>query len=107
MFDKITTRIRRLCEGLDQRFVDPVRIAQEVVTGVYPGVTTAQLDNLASETAYHRNTEHPDYAKLAARIEMSNLQKDTKPLFSDTITDLYNYIDPKTGETAGVISERV
>jgi len=49
-FDKITKRISTLCEGLDSQ-VDPIAISQKVVQGIYPGVTTSQLDELAAETA--------------------------------------------------------
>lgn len=106
-FDKITRRIGNLCKDLDCKFVDPVVVAQGVVTGLFSGVSTSELDTLAAETAAYMSTEHPDYAKLAARIAISNLQKDTLPSFSETIDMLYRYVDPKTGLPASSISERV
>lgn len=84
-FDKITARIKKLCYGFEPKHVDPVRVAQKVVAGVYDGVTTAQLDDLASETAAFLTTQHPDYGRLAARIAVSNLHKQTDKSFSDTM----------------------
>ena len=106
-FDKITKRIVKLCDGLNKRYVDPVIVAQGVVRGLFSGVTTSELDNLASETAAYMSTEHPDYAKLASRIAISNLQKDTPHSFSEVIEMLYNYIDPKSNLPAGFISEKL
>ncbi|CAB1111582.1 unnamed protein product [Ectocarpus sp. CCAP 1310/34] len=107
MFDKITARIRRLCWGLDERYIDPVLVAQKVVQGIYSGVTTWELDTLAAETCAYMNTEHPHYARLAARISVSNLQRATSPSFADTVEELYAYVDPKTGRQAGYISDEV
>ncbi len=104
-FDKITARIKKLCYGLDQNYVSSIEIAKKVILGLYDGVTTTELDNLAAETAATMATVHPDYAQLAARIAVSNLHKNTKKSFSVTMKDLFNYIDPKTGEKAGLISE--
>ncbi|PIU00470.1 MAG: ribonucleoside-diphosphate reductase subunit alpha [Bdellovibrionales bacterium CG10_big_fil_rev_8_21_14_0_10_45_34] len=106
-FDKITSRIKKLCYGLNSKFVDPVEIAMKVIQGVYDGVTTSELDNLAAETAAYLTTKHPDYATLAARIAISNLHKVTKKSFSEVVEDLYNYIDPKTNEPAPLISDGV
>ncbi|KAJ3188589.1 Ribonucleoside-diphosphate reductase large subunit [Gaertneriomyces sp. JEL0708] len=104
-FDKITSRIMKLCYGLDMNFVDPAEVAQKVIQGVYQGVTTVELDNLAAETAAYLTTKHPDYAVLAARIAISNLHKETKKQFSQVMEDLYNYVNPKTGNAAPMISE--
>ena len=106
-FDKITKRIGKLCDGLNKQYVDPVVVAQGVVRGLFSGVTTSELDNLASETAAYMSTEHPDYAKLASRIAISNLQKDTPDSFSKVIDLLYAYIDPKSNLPAGFISEKL
>ncbi len=103
-FDKITARIEKLSYGLDPRYVSTVDIAKKVITGIYDGVTTVELDNLAAETAASLTTSHPDYAKLAARIAISNLHKTTSKSFSNTMKRLYTYIDPKTGENASLIS---
>ena len=102
-FDKITARITKLCYGLNMDFVSPIDIAKKVIQGIYDGVTTTELDNLAAETAAMMSTIHPDYAQLAARMAVSNLHKNTKKSFSDTMEDLYNYIDPKTNKKAGLI----
>lgn len=104
-FDKITARVKKLCYGLDANYVDPIEIAKKVIQGLYDGVTTTELDNLAAETAASMATNHPDYAQLAARISTSNLHKNTNKSFSNTIQKLYDYIDPKTGEKAGLISD--
>ncbi|MEJ2003814.1 MAG: ribonucleoside-diphosphate reductase subunit alpha [Cyclobacteriaceae bacterium] len=106
-FDKITARIEKLCYGLDTNFVDPVDIAMKVINGIYDGVTTVELDNLAAETAASMTTKHPDYAQLAARIAISNLHKVTSKSFSNTMKRLYTYVDPKTGENAPLISKEV
>ncbi len=95
LFDKVTARISKLCYGLDMNFIDPVEISQKVIMGIYPGVTTKELDNLAAETAAYLTTKHPDYAILAARIAISNVQKETLKQFSMVVEKLYNYVNPK------------
>lgn len=104
-FDKITARIRKLCYGLDAQFVDPIEIAKKVILGLYNGVSTSELDNLAAETAATLATIHPDYAILAARIAVSNLHKNSRKSFSESMEILYNYIDPLTNEKAGLIGD--
>lgn len=104
-FDKITARIEKLCYGLDQRYVNPVEVAMKVINGLYDGVTTQELDNLAAEIAATLTTKHPDFAKLAARIAVSNLHKVTSKSFSNTMKRLYTYVDPKTGENAPLVSK--
>uniref|UniRef100_A0A674B2X6 Ribonucleoside-diphosphate reductase n=1 Tax=Salmo trutta TaxID=8032 RepID=A0A674B2X6_SALTR len=94
MFDKITSRIQKLCYGLNSDFVDPTQITMKVIQGLYSGVTTVELDTLAAEIAATLTTKHPDYAILAARIAVSNLHKETKKVFSDVVEDLYNYVNP-------------
>lgn len=106
-FDKITARIEKLCYGLNQQHVDPITVARKVIEGLYDGVTTTELDNLAAETAAMLTTKHPDYALLASRIAVSNLHKNTRKSFSQTIHALYNYIDPKTGQKAQLIADDV
>ena len=106
MFDKITARIRKLNYGLNP-LVDPVRVAMRVIEGLYDGVTTSELDNLAAEIAATMTTTHPDYAKLAARISVSNLHKNTKKSFSETMEDLYKYVNPRTGKKAPLLSDEV
>ncbi|TND09923.1 MAG: ribonucleoside-diphosphate reductase alpha chain [Bacteroidetes bacterium] len=106
-FDKITARIQKLCYGLEPVHVGPVDVAMKVIQGIYPGVTTSELDNLAAETAASLTTKHPDYALLASRIAISNLHKNTLKSFSKTMEILYNYIDPKTGQKAALISDEV
>ena len=106
MFDKITARVRKLCYGLND-LVDPVKVAMRVIEGLYDGVTTSELDNLAAETAATMTTTHPDYAQLAARISVSNLHKNTKKSFLETMTDLYTYVNPRTGKKAPLIADNV
>ena len=105
-FDKITARIEKLCYGLSE-YVDPVSVAKRVIDGVYDGVTTSELDNLAAETAASMTIKHPDYANLAARIAVSNLHKSTKKSFSETVQGLYEYINPETGKPAPLIADDV
>ena len=106
-FDKITARIEVLCEGLNMRYIEPIDIARKVIDGLYDGVTTEELDNLAAETAASMTTTHPDYAILAARLAISNLHKTTSQSFSSTMKRLYTYVDPKTGENAQLIATDV
>lgn len=106
-FDKITSRIEKLCYGLNAEYVHPIEVAKKVINGLYDGVTTTKLDDLAAETAASMTAMHPDYAILAARIATSNLHKETKKLFSETIRDLYEYIDPVTGQNASLIADDV
>ena len=104
-FDKITARLRKMTYGLDTNFVNLFEVSKKVIMGLYDGVTTVELDNLAAETAATMATIHPDYALLAARIAVSNLHKETDKSFSKVIDDLYHYVDPKTGDRAGLIGD--
>ncbi|MDN3641235.1 ribonucleoside-diphosphate reductase subunit alpha [Lutimonas halocynthiae] len=106
MFDKITARVRKLCYGLND-LVDPIKISMRVIEGIYDGVTTSELDNLAAEIAATLTTTHPDFAKVAARIAVSNLHKSTKKSFSETVKDLHVYVNPRTGKKASMIAEDV
>jgi ribonucleoside-diphosphate reductase alpha subunit len=106
-FDKITARIKKLCYGLNTKYVSHIEIAKKVIQGLYDGVTTTELDNLAAETAATMTTIHPDYAQLAARISISNLHKNTDKSFYKTMKALHDYVDPKTGANAGLISEMI
>lgn len=106
MFDKITARVKKLCYGLNE-LVDPVKVAMRVIEGLYDNVSTSELDNLAAEIAATMTTSHPDYAKLAARISVSNLHKNTKKTFSEVMADLYEYVNPRTNEKAPLLSDEV
>ncbi len=106
MFDKITARVRKLCYGLNP-LVEPTKVAMRVIEGLYDGVTTSELDNLAAEVAATMTTTHPDYAHLAARISVSNLHKNTKKTFSEVMTDLYEYVNPRTGKKAPLLADDV
>ena len=105
-FDKITARIKKLCYSLHES-VDPQRVAMRVIEGVYDGVSTTELDNLAAEVAATNAVTHPDYASLASRIAVSNLHKATKKSFAETMNDLYNYVDPVTSDPASLLAEDV
>jgi ribonucleoside-diphosphate reductase alpha chain len=105
-FDKITARIIKMCYGLDP-LVSPEAVAMKVIEGIYDGVTTTDLDDLAAEVSAAKTIDHPDYALLASRIAVSNLHKETKKTFSDVMEDLYNYNDPKTGERASLLADDV
>ncbi|AMJ67865.1 ribonucleoside-diphosphate reductase subunit alpha [Hymenobacter sp. PAMC 26628] len=106
-FDKVTARIEKLCYGLHMDFVSPIEVAKKVIDGIYDGVTTVELDNLAAETAASLTTRHPDYAILAARIAVSNLHKVTSKSFSSTMKRLYTYEDPKNGDNASLLAKDV
>ena len=105
-FDKITARIIKMCYGLDP-LVSPEAVAMKVIEGIYDGVSTSDLDNLAAEVAAAKTIDHPDYALLASRIAVSNLHKETKKTFSEVIDDLHHYIDPKTGQNASLVADDV
>jgi len=105
-FEKITARIVKMCYGLDS-LVSPEAVAMKVIEGIYDGVTTIDLDNLAAEVAAAKTIDHPDYALLASRIAVSNLHKETKKTFSEVMHDLYTYIDPKTNQQASLLADDV
>ncbi|GBF90100.1 ribonucleoside-diphosphate reductase large subunit [Raphidocelis subcapitata] len=104
-FDKITARINKLSYGLNLNFCDPVLVAQKVAAGVYKGVTTSELDELAAETAAALTSSHPDYATLAARIAVSNLHKNTLKSFTETVRLMHDHINPKNDQPASLVSE--
>ncbi|RUT68221.1 ribonucleoside-diphosphate reductase subunit alpha [Flavobacterium cupreum] len=106
MFDKITDRIKKLCYGFNE-LVDPVKVAMRVIEGLYDGVSTSELDNLAAETAASMTIAHPDYAQLAARIAISNLHSNTTKSFSETMSDMYHYVNPRTGKEAPLLADDV
>ena len=106
-FDKITARVKKLCYGINQEFVEPVEIAKHVIKSIYDGVSTTELDNLAAETAATMAATHPDYSLLAARIAISNLHKNTNKSFSATMEILYNYTDPKNNQKASLIADDI
>jgi ribonucleoside-diphosphate reductase alpha subunit len=106
-FDKITARIEKLCYGLDRRFVNSIDVAKKVIEGLYDGVTTTELDNLAAETAASLTVKHPDYALLASRIAVSNLHKNTTKSFSYTMHSLYECRDKKAGKSAPLLADDV
>merc|ERR1712216_276516 len=106
-FDKITARIKKLAYGLSQEFCDPVIVAQKVCMGVFAGVTTKELDELAAETAASMTSKHPDYAQLAARIAVSNLHKTTKKSFSETMTQMYEHVNERNGKWSPLLADDV
>ncbi len=106
-FDKVTSRIERLCYSLDPKHVDPADVAKKVIQGIFDGVTTSDLDNLAAEIAASLTTKHPDYALLASRIAVSNLHKNTKKSFSETMRDLYTYVNPRTGQKSPLVAKDI
>eukprot|EP01111_Echinosteliopsis_oligospora_P019613 TRINITY_DN9569_c0_g1_i1.p1 TRINITY_DN9569_c0_g1~~TRINITY_DN9569_c0_g1_i1.p1 ORF type:complete len:343 (+),score=94.35 TRINITY_DN9569_c0_g1_i1:58-1086(+) len=110
LFDKITARIQHLCDMepvLNPEFVDPITISQKVVTGIFPGVSTIELDNLAAETAAYLSSRHPDYGILAARIAISNVQKQTSSSFAETVKLQHEHINPKTGLRSALIADDI
>jgi len=104
-FDKITNRIKKLCYGLDDKFIDPTTISMKVIQGIYTGITTAELDQLSAETCAYSSTYHPDFSILAARISVSRLHKETDSVFSRNIRKMYEYTHPKTGAPAPLVSK--
>jgi len=105
-FDKIVDRINQQTYGLDQKWIVPFEIAQKVIEGITPDIKTSILDQLATETAASLTTKHPDYSILAARLAITSLHKETKKSFSETVEDLYKYIDSQTGLHSPIVSEK-
>ena len=105
-FDKITARIVKMCYGLDP-LVSPEAVAMKVIEGLFDGVSTTELDNLAAEVAAAKTIDHPDYALLASRIAVSNLHRETKKTFSEVMHDMYHYVDNKTNEAASLLADDV
>jgi ribonucleoside-diphosphate reductase alpha chain len=105
MLDKILDRIKQQTYGLDQKLIIPFEVAQKVIEGIMPDIKTSTLDQLAMETAASLTTKHPDYSILAARLAITNLHKETKKSFSETVSDLWKYVDPRTGKKSPVVSE--
>lgn len=106
MLDKILDRITQQTYGLDQKWIVPFEVAQKVIEGIMPDIQTSVLDQLAMETAASLTTKHPDYSTLAARLAITALHKETKKSFSETVSDLYKYIDPKTKKHSPIVSEQ-
>ncbi|MEY3412807.1 MAG: hypothetical protein RIQ70_1496, partial [Bacteroidota bacterium] len=106
-YDKITRRITALCNDLNMEYVDPTLITLKVTQGIYDGISSSELDTLAAETAASMTTTHPDYAKLAGRLAVTNLHKTTPKKFSQAIKELHHFIDPKTGKENSLISDEV
>lgn len=107
MLDKITSRINKFCYDLDMNFISPFSITRKVIQGLYPDVTTVELDNLAAETSASMTTIHPNYGLLAARLAVSNLHKETKKVFSEVMNDLYHWINPKSKKHSPMISAKI
>jgi len=105
MLDKIVDRITQQTYGLDQKWIVPFEVAQKVIEGITPDIKTSVLDQLAMETAASLTTKHPDYSTLAARLAITALHKETKKSFSETVSELYKYIDPKTRKHSPIISK--
>jgi len=105
-FDKVTARIEKLSYSLSN-LVSPIDVAKKVIEGIYDGVPTTELDNLAAETAASLTTKHPDYAQLASRIAVSNLHKNTIKSFSETMEKLYNYTDKGSGKRMPLLADDV
>ncbi|OQP64672.1 ribonucleoside-diphosphate reductase [Niastella vici] len=105
-FDKITARIQKLSYGLSP-LVDVIEVTKKVIEGIYDGVSTSELDNLAAETAASLTTKHPDYALLASRIAVSNLHKNTEKSFSETMRKLHDYTDTATGRKMPLLADEV
>lgn len=105
MLDKILDRINQQTYGLDPKWISSFDVAQKVIAGVTPDIRTHTLDQLAMETAASLTTKHPDYSVLAARIAITALHKETKKSFSETVSDLFHYVNPKTGKPSPIVSE--
>ncbi len=106
-FDAILEKLTNLSSDLDPVWVDPAYLTKLVIEGLYDGVTTRELDELAAETAASLASQHPDYSRLAARICVDDLHRATNDKFSDVVRELRDYIDSESKEHAPLISEEV
>ena len=106
-FDAILDRISSLTDGLDAAFIDPAEIAQRVVDGLYDGIKTTELDELAAQICASMATVHFDFARLAARIAISNLHKETDASFTETVKKLHAYIESRTGLHTPFVSDEL
>lgn len=108
-FDKITARIKKQTYGLNTNFIDEYEVAKKVIDGLYDNISSKEIDLLAAETSASLITTHPDYSLLASRILISSLYKEStiKKKFSESIIQLYEYINPNTNEKAGLISDEI
>ncbi len=105
-FDKVTARLEKLSYSLSP-LVNVIDVAKKTIEGIYAGVPTTELDNLAAETAASLTITHPDYAILASRIAVSNLHKNTIKSFSQTMENLYNYVDDTTGKKLPLLADDI
>ena len=101
-FDKVNIRIYNLSEGLE---IDPTMISQQVISRIYDGVHTSELDELAGKICAGLETTNPDYGELAKRIIISNNHKNTSPSFSETMSLLYH--NTKDGIQSPIISKEL
>jgi ribonucleoside-diphosphate reductase alpha chain len=106
-YDKITRRISVFCSDLNLEYIDPTYVTLKVTQGIYDGISTSELDKLAAETAASMVTTHPDYAKLAGRLAVSNLHKTTPRKFSQCIKELHSFVEPKTGKESSLIDDNI
>jgi ribonucleoside-diphosphate reductase alpha subunit len=106
-FDKITNRLKKLMWELDNQNINLFKVSKKIIQGMYNKIETVKLDELSSQICANLITEHLDYGTLASRIEISNLHKQTKKKFSLVVEDLYNYVNPNTGEKGSLISKKL
>ncbi len=101
-FDKVLSRVRKAAKGLS---VNPDALSQQVLTQIYDGVKTSELDELTAQLAAGLSTLHPDYGTLAARISISNHHKNTSSSFSEVVNILAHQIMPATGEESSLLNQ--
>lgn len=103
-FDKILGRIRKASKSLH---VNPDSLTQQVLARIYDGVKTSEIDELTSQLAASLSTTHPDYGTLAARIAISNHQRNTDPSFTNVMNALHEQVNSKTQETVSYINNEI
>jgi ribonucleoside-diphosphate reductase subunit M1 len=92
-FDKITSRIENILKSMSNNTIDATIITQKICNRIYPGITTTELDNLASQVCMNMITDHPDYGILGSQIVISNHQKNTSDSFLEVVKKLRNNKD--------------
>jgi ribonucleoside-diphosphate reductase alpha chain len=91
-FDKIMTRVKKLGQEANIQ-INYSSLAMKVIDQLYDKIETTKIDELAAEQCAALSTNHPDYGTLAARIVVSNHQKNTETIFSNVVKQLYGFKD--------------
>ena len=93
-FDKIVNRIKKLGQEANIQ-INYAALTIKVIDQLYDKIPTTKIDELTAQQCASLSTQHPDYGTLAGRIVVSNHQKNTDPLFSSVMQQMYEFKDNK------------